>query len=409
MERVVITGIGIVSCLGQDPEGIADKLYRGESAVIVDPERRALGFRSPLTTCITDFDPTAYLDRKARKTMTEFAVQAYAAARDAIERAGLAPEDLQNDRTGLIFGCDSNALAAVEQVDQVRQYHTTSVIGSGQIFRSMTSNVTMNLNTLLKTRGACWTLSAAYSSSGHAIGQGADLIRLGRQDRVICGGAQEINWQSICSFDALDAFSLRTDEPHKACRPFDAQRDGLVPSGGAAAVLLESYTSARQRDAAILGEILGYGFSSDGSNIAIPSDEGLQRAMHGAAAEARLSPGDIDYICAHATATPVGDAHEAVNIHRFLGDDCAPPVVSLKGIVGHELWMAGAAQVVYCILMGQHGFTAANLNFEEPDEYSQKLNILTEPLTEPPHTVLCNAAGFGGTNSCLALRLGQPA
>ncbi len=405
MNRVVITGIGIVSCLGRDPETIAQKLYKGESAVQVDPLRLDLGFRSPLTTRIPDFDPSHILSRKARKTMTDFTAQACAAALDAISQAGLGLDDLQNERSGLIFGCDSSSLAAVEQVEMVKEQQTTSVIGSGQVFCSMTSNVTMNLNTLIKTQGACWTLSAGCSSGGHAVGQAADLIRLGRQDRMICGGAQEVNWQSMCSFDALDAFSVQVGTPSLACRPFDVRRDGLVPSGGAAALILEDYELARKRHAPILGEIMGYGFSSDGDNIAIPSDTGLFRAMRAATKDANLIQKEIDYVCAHATGTPVGDGREAQNIHHFFGHEPCPPVASLKGIVGHELWMAGASQVVYCILMAQHGFTAANANFEEPDEYSRKISVLSKSLDRPPHMVLCNAAGFGGTNSCLAVRL----
>lgn len=405
MNRVAITGIGIVSCLGADKDAVAQRLYRGQSAVEADPERVALGFRSPLTTRIAGFEPSRYLNRKARKTMTDFTVQAYASAIDAIHDAGLAPADIQNERTGLVFGCDSSCLAAIEQVDLVRQRKTTSAIGSGHVFRSMTSNVTMNLNSLLHTRGACWTLSAACSSGGHALGQGADLIRLGRQDRIICGGAQEVNWQSMCSFDALDAFSTRTATPQKACRPFDASRDGLVPSGGAAALLLERYDLAQQRQAPILGEVLGYGFSSDGTNISVPSEGGLLQAMRLAVQEANLSLEAVDYVCAHATGTPVGDGVEARCICSLFGDAHRPAVASLKGVVGHELWMAGAAQVVYCVLMARNGFTAANTNFEQPDEDSEKLRILTEPLDRPPRTVLCNSAGFGGTNACLALRL----
>ena len=405
MNRVAITGVGIISCLGTDKETVARKLYRGESAVEIDPERVALGFRSPLTTRIAGFDATRYLNRKARRTMTDFAVQAYAAAADAIRDARLDPEELQNDRTGMVFGCDSSCLAAIDQVDLVRQHHTTSVIGSGHVFCSMISNITMNLTALFKTRGACWTLSAACSSGGHAIGQAADLIRLGRQDRVICGGAQELNWQSMCSFDALDAFSTHTSEPHQACRPFDADRDGLVPSGGAAALVLERYDLAQKRQAPILGEVLGYGFSSDGSNVSVPCEDGLFRAMTLAVREAGIPIEDVNYVCAHATGTPVGDGVEAIGIHRLFGDTCRPPVASLKGMVGHELWMAGAAQVVYCVLMAKNGFTAANVNFERPDQYSEKLRILTERLESPPRIVLCNSAGFGGTNSCLALRL----
>ncbi|MEN6337886.1 MAG: beta-ketoacyl-[acyl-carrier-protein] synthase family protein [Phycisphaerales bacterium] len=405
MNRVAITGVGIVSCLGADKETVAAGLYRGQSAVEVDPERVALGFRSPLTTRIRDFDATRHLNRKARKTMTDFAVQAHAAATEAIAGSGLALEDLQNDRTGLVFGCDSSCRAAIDQADLVRQHRTTSVIGSGHVFCSMTSNITMNLNALFKTQGACWTLSAACSSGGHALGQAADLIRLGRQDCVICGGAQELNWQSMCSFDALDAFSTRVAAPAGACRPFDADRDGLVPGGGAAAVILERYDRAQERGAPILGEILGYGFSSDGANVSVPSEGGLFRAMTAAVREAGLPLDAVDYVCAHATGTPVGDGAEAVGIHRLFGDAHRPAVASLKGMVGHELWMAGASQVVYCILMAQNGFTVPSVNFERPDQYSGKLRILTERLDRPPRVVLCNSAGFGGTNASLALRL----
>ena len=405
MNRVAITGIGIISCLGIEKQAVARKLYNGESGVVVDQERVALGFRSPLTTRITGFDAARYLNRKARKTMTAFAVQAYAATIDAIQDAKIDMKDIQNERTGLIFGCDSCCLAAIEQVDLVRQHKTTSAIGSGHVFCSMTSNITMNLNALLKTRGACWTLSAACSSGGHAVGQAADLIRMGRQERVICGGAQEMNWQSMCSFDALEAFSTGVSAPQKACKPFDANRDGLVPGGGAAALVLERYDLAQKRQVPILGEVLGYGFSSDGANVSTPSEGGLQLAMASALREARLSTGDVDYVCAHATATPVGDAMEALGIYNLFGDSHRPAVASLKGMVGHELWMAGAAQVVYCILMASNGFTAANVNFEQPDDYSKKLLILAERLNKPPRIVLCNSAGFGGTNACLALQL----
>ncbi len=405
MNRVAITGVGIVSCLGTSQGAVATGLYRGESAVGIDPERVALGFRSPLTTRIDGFDATRHLNRKARKTMTDFAVQAHAAVMEAVGAARLDPKDLQNNRTGLVFGCDSNCRAAIEQVDLVRQHHTTSVIGSGHVFCSMTSNITMNLNALLKTQGACWTLSAACSSGGHALGQAADLIRLGRQDRVVCGGAQELNWHSMCSFDALDAFSTRVDAPRKACRPFDANRDGLVPGGGAAAVVLERYDLAQKRGGPILGEILGYGFSSDGANVSVPSEGGLFQAMTAAIHEAELSLDAVDYVCAHATGTPVGDGVEALGIHRLFGEAHRPMVASLKGMVGHELWMAGASQVVYCVLMAQKGFTVPSVNFEQPDPYSEKLRILTERVEQPPRVVLCNSAGFGGTNASLVLRL----
>lgn len=403
VHRVAITGIGIVSCLGTDVETVARSLWAGRSGIVLDEERRKLGFRSLLTGAISGFDPRARLSKKQCKTMPDFAVQAHAAASDALAMSGLAKSEVQNPETGLIFGCDSSCLAAVEQVQLLREMGETKLIGSGQVFRSMTSCITMNLNTLFKTGGACWTISSACSSGGHAIGQAADLIAFGRQERVICGAAQEITWESMCSFDGLGAFSTRLDRPECASRPFDAGRDGLIPSGGAAAVVLERYDLARARGAVILGEVLGYAFSSDGNHISVPSQEGLQRAMRQAISLAGIETRDIDYICAHATSTPAGDAAEARNISAVFGPR-TPPVSSLKAMTGHELWMSGASQVVYSTIMARQGFIARNLNFSEPDEFSARLNIVTDRIDRAPEHVLCNSAGFGGTNSCLVLR-----
>ncbi len=405
MYRVAITGIGIVSCLGNDLETVGTALREGRSGIVVDPQRIELGFRSPLTGRINDFDPSL-LSRKQRKSMPDFAVWAYASACDALEHAGLSLDAIGNAQSGLIYGCDSSCIAAIEQVEVLRRRGETKGIGSGQIFRSMTSNVTMNLNTLFKTKGACWTLSSACSSGGHAIGQAADLIRLGRQERMICGGAQEINWESMCSFDGLGAFSTRIDAPAQACRPFDAGRDGLVPSGGAATVILERYDIAQQRGATILGELLGYGFSSDGEQLSVPSRDGLGRAMRGALAQSGVAAAEIDYLCAHATSTPAGDAAEAANIRGVFGET-TPPISALKALTGHELWMSGAAQVVYSAIMAQQGFVAASHNFHAPDDDTAGLNMIRETLSRPPGKVLCNSAGFGGTNSSLVIDFSQ--
>ena len=401
MYRVAITGVGIVSCLGNDLQTVGKALREGQSGIVADPQRLELGFRSSLTGRIANFDPSI-LSRKQRKSMPEFAVWSYATARDALDMAGLPAAAIENDRTGLIYGCDSSCLAAIEQVDALREKGETKAIGSGQIFRSMTSSITMNLNTLLQTKGACWSLSSACSSGGHAIGQSGDLIRLGRQERMICGGAQEVNWQSMCSFDGLGAFSTRLDEPAAACRPFDADRDGLVPSGGAATVVLERYDLAEQRGAKIYGELLGYGFSSDGSQLSVPSDDGLYRAMKSALEQSGLGAGEIDYLCAHATSTPAGDAAEAANIRKLFGTQ-TPPVSSLKSMTGHELWMSGASQVVYSTIMAEQGFIAPNINYRQPSEATAGLNIIRETIPSGPKKVLCNSAGFGGTNSSLVL------
>lgn len=399
--RVAITGIGIVSCLGNDVATVGSALREGQSGIVYDEQRAELGFRSPLTGQIKDFD-TSLLSRKQRKSMPDFAVWAYSSARDALALAGLADDAIQNDQTGLIYGCDSSCIAAIEQANALIEKGETKAIGSGQIFRSMTSSVTMNLNTLLKTRGASWTLSSACSSGGHAIGQAADLIRLGRQERMICGGAQEINWQSMCSFDGLGAFSMRLDDPAAACRPFDAERDGLVPSGGAASVVLERYDLAEQRGATILGELIGYGFSSDGEQLSVPSENGLSRAMLSALDQSGLAAAEIDYLCAHATSTPAGDAAEAINIRKVFGDK-TPPVSSLKSMTGHELWMSGASQVVYTSIMAQQQFIAPNINYHKPGDATAGLNIIRETIPRAPRKVLCNSAGFGGTNSSLVI------
>ncbi len=402
MHRVAITGVGIVSCLGNDPKAVSEALRQGKSGIVVDSVRTGLGFRSPLTGLIKDFEPKIPLHRKHRKTMPDFSIWAYAAVMDAIQMAGIDPDTLQNDETGLVFGCDSSCAAAVHQVDLLKKHGETRSIGSGWIFRSMTSNITMNLNTILKTRGACWTISSACSSGGHAVGQAADLVASGRQERVICGGAQEINWESMCSFDGLGAFSARIHEPASASRPFDRERDGLVPSGGAAALMLERLDLAKSRSAPVLGEILSYAFSSDGEFLSMPSRDGLMRAMHRALKDSRMAPSDIRYLCAHATSTQEGDAAEAENIYAVFSDRC-PPVSSTKSMTGHELWMSGASQVVYSILMAQGGFIAPNINFSHPDEHTKKLNIVSQTVAKGPETVMCNSAGFGGTNSCLIL------
>lgn len=255
---MAITGLGAISVLGSDLETIADALRNGRSGIEVEEERIKLGFESPLTGIIKDFNPKKWLGRKQRKTMPDFAVQAYAAAKQALNQSGLSEDDLHNDESGLIFGCDSSCIAALDQVELLKERGETSLIGSGAVFRSMTSCVTMNLNTIFKTRGAAWTISSACSSGGHAVGQAMNLIATGQQERVICGGAQELNWQSMCSFDGLGAFSNRTDNPAQASRPFDKDRDGLVPSGGAAAIMLERYDLAKERGAEILGVVSGY-------------------------------------------------------------------------------------------------------------------------------------------------------
>lgn len=402
LHRVAITGLGIVSSIGTSVSEVTDALYHGRSGIVIDPVRQDLGFNSPLTGAIKNFSPRFPLNRKQRKTTPQFVEWAAEAAFCALDDSGLSLDDIRNDRSGLIFGCDSSVLAGIEQANRLEEVRDTSRLGSGLVFQSMTSTTTINLNAILGTQGASWSISGACASSGHAVGQAADLIMLGRQDRIICGGAQEINWQATCSFDGLGAFSTRVDSPQSASRPFAKSRDGLVPGGGAAVLMLERYDLAVARRAQIWGEILGYGFSSDGENIVAPSRTGLGRAMRMALKNAELMPQDISYLCAHATATPLGDAMEAGNILDIFGER-GVPVSSTKSMTGHELWMSGAAQVVYSCLMARNDFMAANINFDGADEDTSHLDIITEIRQQPLTSALCNSAGFGGTNSSLVI------
>jgi 3-oxoacyl-[acyl-carrier-protein] synthase-1 len=292
----------------------------------------------------------------------------------------------------------------IEAAYILRERKDPSLIGSGSIFQSMNSTETMNLSGILKLKGINFTLSGACASGSHAIGVGYMFVKQGLQDMIVCGGAQEVNALSMGNFDAIAAFSTRHDEPEKASRPFDRNRDGLVPSGGAATVIIESYESAVKRGAPIIAEILGYGFSSNGEHISVPNVDGPVRSLKMALEQANLKPSDIDYLNAHATSTPVGDGNEAQAIFEVF-KNTGVPVSSTKGMTGHEMWMGGASEVIYSILMAQNNFIAPNINFENPDEFSAKLNIINKTKEAKIKTFLSNSFGFGGTNSTLIVRM----
>ena len=291
----------------------------------------------------------------------------------------------------------------VESVDILREKKDTMMIGSGYIFQSMNSTVSMNLSVIFRLRGINFTISGACASGSHAIGLGYLFIRQGLQDIIICGGAQEINPESTASFDALNAFSIRESEPEKASRPFDRDRDGLVPSGGAATIILESLDSALKRGATIYGELAGYGFSSNGEHISLPNVDGPYRAMIMALRDAGMNPADISYINAHATSTPAGDSNEAQAIDQVFGE-FRTPVSSTKSMTGHEMWMGGASEVIYSLLMMNEGFIAPNINFEHPDPTTGCLNIITSSVSTDIRAFLSNSFGFGGTNSALIVK-----
>jgi len=402
-KRVVITGMGIWSCLGHNLEEVRQALYEGRSGIIFDPERKAMGFRSALTAKIDLPDLKKELSRSQRAYMPEQAKYAYCATVEALRQAGIDQDFLNTHDVGLVYGNDSSADPVVRAVDTMREQHDTTMCGSGAIFQSMNSTVTMNLATIFKLRGINLTVSAACASGSHSIGLGALLIRNGLQDMVVCGGAQEVNPFSIGSFDGISAFSIREDEPEKASRPFDRDRDGLVPGGGAATVIIEEYEHAVRRGATILGEIIGYGFSGNGDHISSPNVDGPAKSLTMALDQAGIGIADIGYINAHATSTPVGDANEAKAIFRVFGERIVP-VTSTKSQTGHEMWMAGASELIYSMLMMQNGFIAPCINFENPDEDSARLWIPNERMDRPFDTFLSNSFGFGGTNSTLIVR-----
>ena len=402
--RVVITGMGIWSCLGTDIETVRQSLFEGKSGIGLQPERLEYGYRSGLTGIVeTPVITKQMIDRHTRAGMSEEAQYAYMASRQAFVQAQISDEYLRENEVGCIFGNDSSAKPVIESSKIMDEKHDSAMLGYGPIFQSMNSTVNMNLSTIFHLRGVNFTISAACASGSHSIGLGYMLIKQGFQDMVLCGGAQETNYYSMASFDALGAFSIRMEEPAKASRPFDKDRDGLIPSGGAAALVLEDYDHAIARGAIILAEVVGYGFSSNGGGISEPSDNGSVIAMSRAIKDAGVELDDIDYINAHATSTLQGDMYEAIALDRLFHGQRAL-ISSTKSMTGHECWMAGASEIVYSIIMMQNNFVAPNINFENPDEYSEKINLTAKTIETEVKTVLSNSFGFGGTNSALVIK-----
>lgn len=403
MRRVVITGMGIYACIGKNRDEVTASLYAGKSGIGLDPIRKEYGYRSALTGILERPNLKQLLDRKKRGSLSEQAEYAYMATREAFLQAGIDEDYLAKNDVGILYGNDSSAEPVITAIDTIRKKRNTVLVGSGSVFQSMNSTVTMNLSVIFNLRGINFTVSGACASGSHAIGMGYILIRDGLQDCIVCGGAQELNMYSVGSFDGLAAFSIREDEPTKASRPFDKHRDGLVPSGGGATLILESYESARRRGATILAEVAGYGFSSNGDHLSIPNVEGPRRSLEMALKDAGLQARDIQYLNAHATSTPVGDLNEAKAILETFGN-AKPYVASTKSITGHEMWMAGTSEIIYSILMMQNDFIAPNLNFEEPDEVSALLNIPTQTVRTGFDTFMSNSFGFGGTNATLIIK-----
>lgn len=401
--KVVITGMGLWSCLGKTLEEVRNSLYTGKSGIVFSQERKDAGFRSALCAHVERPDLKPFIPRNLRQFMPEEAQYAYMATRQALENAQLDADYIGQHEVGIIYGNDSTAEATMVALDKFREFKDTAACGSGAIFQSMNSTITMNLACLFKLRGINLTASAACASGSQAIGLAYLLIRNGLQDCIVCGGAQEANLYSVASFDGIQSFSIREDEPTKACRPFDRDRDGLVPGGGAATVIVESYEQAVKRGAPILAEIVSWGFSSNGDHISTPNVAGPARSLELCLKNGGITPDQIGYINAHATSTRIGDSREALAIAQLFGESKVP-VTSTKSQTGHEMWMAGASELIYSLLMMKNGFIAGNVNFENPDEETACINVLSETRESYFDMFLSNSFGFGGTNSTLIVK-----
>ncbi|MEI6148235.1 MAG: beta-ketoacyl-[acyl-carrier-protein] synthase family protein [bacterium] len=401
--RVVVTGMGIVSCLGTTLDTVSAALQDGRSGIGVVEERTRIGYRSPLSGCLPPLDPSLVLKKKELKSMPEHVIYAALAADSAFRESGTPPELFDSDRAGIIIGSDSSAGAAGTVLRTVETEKTTQGLGSGAVVRVMNSSPSMNLGIKYKMRGGSLTVSAACASGAHALGMSYLMIKMGWTDVMFTGGCQEVCWESMAAFDGLMAFSTRVDAPAQASRPFDRDRDGLVPSGGAAILFLEELSSAKARNAKIYAEMIGYTLTSDGYHLTEPSSTGAMRCMTNALQQAGISASDVDYINAHATATLAGDMAEAKAIHAVFGSN-GPPVSSTKSMTGHECWMAGASEAIYSILMMRDGFVAPNVNFTGFSEGMPEINVTPKTLTSKLDIVLSNSFGFGGTNACLLFK-----
>lgn len=395
--------MGIWSCLGTTLDEVRASLYQGRSGIVCDEKRRQAGFRSALVGNVPKPDLKPLLSRNERNIMPEEAQYAYMATLQALQQAGMDADSLAQNEVGIIYGNDSAVEATMHSLDKFRALNDTVGCGSGAIFQSMNSTVTMNLACLFKLKGINLTASAACASGSQSIGLAAMLIQHGLQECVVCGGAEENNMYGIAAFDGIQAFSVREDSPAEASRPFDRSRDGLVPSGGAATVILESYEHARKRGAKILGEVVGWGFSGNGDHISTPNVEGPACSLANCLRSGGVDIRDIGYINAHATSTVIGDQREAQAISQVFGD-YRVPVTSTKSQTGHEMWMAGASEIVYSMLMMKNDFIAGNINFEAPDDVTACLNVIPETIETHFDMFLSNSFGFGGTNSTLIIK-----
>ena len=401
MRRVVVTGLGIVSCLGNDQQQVLDALKNGRSGIRFKEEYAERGFRSHVAGSV-DIDLDALIDRKLRRFMGDAAAYAYVSMAQAVEDAGLTEAQVSDVRTGLIAGSGGASSAnQVEAADAMREKGLRRV-GPYRVTRTMGSTVSACLATPFKIKGVNYSISSACATSAHCIGNAMEQIQLGKQDVVFAGGGEEEHWTLSCLFDAMGALSTHyNDTPDKASRPYDQARDGFVIAGGGGMLVLEELEHAKARGAKIYGELVGYGATSDGHDMVAPSGEGAMRCMHQAMATVQ---GDIDYINTHGTSTPVGDVAELKAIRSVFGNS-TPAMSSTKSLTGHSLGATGVQEAIYSLLMMQHDFVAASANVEQLDEQADGFDIVTERRDGVTlERVLSNSFGFGGTNACLVFQ-----
>ncbi len=404
MRRVVITGLGIVSCLGNDKRSVSESLRELRSGITFQPEYAAMGFRSHVAGVpVVDLD--AAIDRKVRRFMGPAAAYAYVAMKAAIADAGLTPDMISNPRTGLITGSGGGSPENQVEAADIARTKGIKRIGAFMVPRTMTSTTSACLATPFGIKGLNFSIASACATSAHCIGESAEKIALGKQDVMFAGGGEELHWTLSCLFDAMGALSSRRNAtPTEASRAYDADRDGFVIAGGGGMVVLEEYEHARKRGAPIYAEVVGYGATSDGYDMVAPSGEGAVRCMRMALATGR---DPVDYLNTHGTSTPVGDTAELGAIRKTFasaGSGHAPPFSSTKSLTGHSLGAAGVQEAIYCLLMLEGGFIAGSANVTTPDPAVGDLPLVTETRDARLTTVMSNSFGFGGTNATLVLR-----
>ena len=400
MRRVVVTGLGIVSCLGNDRQQVFEALREGRSGIRFKEEYAERGFRSQVAGSV-DIDLDALVDRKLRRFMGDAAAYAYVSMAQAIEDSGLSPEMVSSERTGLIAGSGGASSAnQVEAADVLREKGLRRV-GPYRVTRTMGSTVSACLATPFKIKGLNYSISSACATSAHCIGSAMEQIQMGKQDVVFAGGGEEEHWTLSCLFDAMGALSTHyNDTPDKASRPYDQARDGFVIAGGGGMLVLEELEHAKARGAKIYAEVVGYGATSDGHDMVAPSGEGAVRCMRQALATVE---GKIDYINTHGTSTPVGDVAELKAIREVFGDT-TPAMSSTKSLTGHSLGATGVQEAIYSLLMMENDFIAASANIDTLDEQADGFDIVTQCRDDAKvERVLSNSFGFGGTNACLVL------